>query len=115
VRDPRVWECTRFCLGAAAPPGVSAALMLGGAELGAGFGLARAVGVFDARMVRIYRHLGWAPEVAGFTGEGRDAVGLGYWTFSEPTRRRMAALAGVSPDLSRHWFRMALGDLRAAA
>jgi acyl homoserine lactone synthase len=115
VCDPMVWECTRFCLSDAAPPGVSAALMLGGAELGAGFGLSRAVGVFDARMVRIYRHLGWAPAVAGFTGEGRDAVGLGFWTFSEATRRRMAALAGLSPEVSRHWFRMALGEARQAA
>ncbi|MCU9847367.1 autoinducer synthase [Defluviimonas sp. WL0024] len=101
---PKVWECTRFCLGEQAPAMVSAALMLGGAQLGVGLGLSRAVGVFDARMVRIYRLLGWQPTVLGSTGEGSDAISLGLWEFSEEVRRRVARKAGIAPELAQAWF-----------
>ena len=110
ISHPKMWECTRFCLSEGAAPSVSAALMLGGAQLGVGFGLARAVGVFDARMVRIYRMLGWEPSVLGSAGEDAQAVSLGIWEFSEDIRCKLAAKAGVSPDQSRLWFDRAFGD-----
>jgi acyl homoserine lactone synthase len=115
VSDAGTWECTRFCLAEDAPPLTAARLMLGGAEVGAHFGLARALGVFDARMVRVYRALGWSPEVIGTTGQGAEAISLGLWTFGEAVRRRVALRAGIAPDLSRHWTRMALGEVAAAA
>lgn len=115
IADPKVWECTRFCLSEDAGPQVSAALMLGGAELGQRMGLRQALGVFDARMVRVYRMLGWEPEIIGTDGKGRDAIGCGLWDFSEGVRQAMARRAGVSPDLSRHWFTRSLGHLRIAA
>ena len=106
---PSTWECTRFCLSEGAAPNISAALMLGGAQVGSSLGLARAVGVFDARMVRIYRHLGWAPKVLGTQGIGKEAISLGLWEFSESIRRSLATKAGISADLSRHWFDQARG------
>ncbi len=109
ISHPLIWECTRFCLAPDAEPRVAAALMLGGAELGQGFHLTDAVGVFDARMVRIYGRLGWAPTVLGTSGEGRDAISVGLWEMSEATRQRMARKAGLSPTLSRHWFDRAFG------
>ncbi|MCB2105436.1 MAG: autoinducer synthase [Rhodobacteraceae bacterium] len=109
ISHPKVWECTRFCLAADTDAQVAARLMLGGAELGAGLGLTRAVGVFDARMVRIYRHLGWEPDILGSAGQGRDAVSLGFWRFSEETRQRMAHKAGIPAALSRQWY---LSDMR---
>jgi acyl homoserine lactone synthase len=111
-RHPKLWECTRFCLSDGAPANMSAALMLGGAQLGVGLGLARAVGVFDARMVRIYRVLGWQPAVLGTQGEGAEAISVGMWEFSEDVRLRMARKAGIAPDLSQHWFDAARGGLR---
>ena len=110
ISHPKMWECTRFCLAEGSAPNVSAALMLGGAELGVGFGLSRAVGVFDARMVRIYRMLGWEPAVLGAAGAGAQAVSLGIWEFSEEMRTRLAAKAGIAPDLSRLWFDRSFGD-----
>ncbi|MEZ5778705.1 MAG: acyl-homoserine-lactone synthase [Paracoccaceae bacterium] len=109
IAHPKVWECTRFCVAGDAPALTSAALMLGAAQLGVGFGLARAVGVFDARMVRIYRHLGWEPAVLGSTGQGAGAVSLGLWEFSEEIRHKMARKSGVAPDLARLWFDAAFG------
>ncbi len=107
IRSAKIWECTRFCLGAGAGPRVSAALMLGGAELGRGFGLSHALGVFDARMVRIYRRLGWGPIILGAQGQGRTAISLGLWEFSPPVRARLLQKAGVSDEISRYWFRRA--------
>lgn len=111
-RHPKLWECTRFCLSEGAVPTASAALMLGGAQLGVGLGLSRAVGVFDARMVRIYRALGWQPVVLGTRGAGADAISIGMWAFSEEIRQRMAKKAGIAPDLAQHWFDSARGGLR---
>jgi len=109
ISHPKMWECTRFCLNENAAPSLSAALLLGGAQLGVGLGLSRAIGVFDARMVRIYRHLGWEPMVVGSSGQGAAAVSLGVWEFSEEVRRRMATKAGIATDLSRAWFERATG------
>ena len=117
ISHPLIWECTRFCLAPEAEGRVAAGLMLGGAELGQGFHLSDAVGVFDARMVRIYGRLGWAPTVLGTSGTGRDAVSVGLWEMSERTRLAMARKAGLSPALSRHWFDRAFGrvsDVREA-
>ena len=44
--------------------------MLGGGEIMQGFGIKHFVGVFDARMVRIYRLIGSSPDVK---------VGLERW------------------------------------
>lgn len=112
-RHPKLWECTRFCLSEGMPGNVSAALMLGGAQLGVGLGLTRAVGVFDARMIRIYRVLGWQPVVLGTRGEGAEAISVGMWEFSEEIRLRMARKAGIAPDLAQHWFDVAARGLPA--
>lgn len=115
IADPTIWESTRFCLAAGAAPNVSAALMLGGAEVGVSVGLTQAVGVFDARMVRVYRMLGWEPEIIGTDGNGRQAIGCGLWDFSTTIRAAMAQRAGISPELSRHWFVRSMGHARVAA
>ncbi|WP_108259169.1 acyl-homoserine-lactone synthase [Mangrovicoccus ximenensis] len=112
LQNDRIWECTRFCLSRGAAPNVSAALMLGGAELGLGKGLDFSVGVFDARMVRIYARLGWSPAILGTTGEGREAISAGLWHYSEEVADRMAAKAGVLRARSRSWYH--LGMERAA-
>lgn len=104
LHNPLIWECTRFCLARNAAPTVSAALMLGGAEVGLGHDLSFSVGVFDARMVRIYSRLGWSPSVLGTQGEGREAISVGLWAFSESIADSLAARAGIPRALSRMWF-----------
>ena len=70
IESPLIWECTRYCLAPGAGPQVAAALILAGGEILQGFGLTHFVGVFDARMIRIYRRIGAEPEVLGWQGEG---------------------------------------------
>lgn len=109
ITDARIWETTRFCLSRGAGPRTAAALMLGGAELGQWFGLRQSVGVFDARMVRIYGRLGWQPTVIGQTGNGRAQISAGLWHHSAALRDRMARQAGISPEVSALWCLRAFG------
>lgn len=112
IAAPAVWETTRFCIAPDATDGsrVAALLMMAGAQLGVGFNLSHSIGVFDARMVRIYRKLGWAPEVLGTDGAGRTAISAGLWKFGPEILARMTASAGISPELSQLWFSRAFGD-----
>ncbi|WP_458792369.1 hypothetical protein [Yoonia sp. MH D7] len=89
--------------------------MLAGGELMRAFGLTRLLGVFDARIVRIYNMIGAAPEVLGSMGEGRDRISVGLWSFKPQDRVRVLRRAGVSSDISEHWFERAFGHpIRAA-
>ncbi|MFK7836660.1 MAG: acyl-homoserine-lactone synthase [Sulfitobacter sp.] len=110
VRSPHIWECTRFCLRRGAGAHVAAALMLGGGEIMQGFGVKHFFGVFDARMVRIYRMIGSSPEVLGSEGEGRAQISVGLWDFTPEAQAQVAARAGVTPEQSRFWFDQAMGS-----
>ena len=110
IASPQIWECTRFCLAPDANARIAAALMLGGGEIMRGFGIRQFVGVFDARMVRIYRRTGSSPEVLGRSGQGRDAISVGLWSFDPKDRTQVLARAGVSSKVSEHWFARAFGE-----
>lgn len=114
IRSPHIWECTRFCLSQQAEPRTAAALMLAGGEVMENFLVQHYVGVFDARMVRIYRMIGASPEVLGSTGEGRAKISVGLWSFTKEARARVAQKAGISAALSHHWFERAFGATTAA-
>ena len=107
IRSPYIWECTRFCLGKGAGANVAPALMLGGLEVGLGHGLSHAVGVFDARMIRVYGRLGWPPAVLGTTGEGRDAISAGLWDFDAERRQTLLRKSGLSHEISTYWYERA--------
>ncbi|SIS83305.1 acyl homoserine lactone synthase [Roseivivax lentus] len=113
IESALIWECTRFCLARDTDPGAAAALMLAGGEVMQGFGVEHFVGVFDARMVRIYNRIGAAPEVLGSEGEGRARISVGLWSFSPEARARVAASAGIDPVQSRAWFEAAFGPVGA--
>lgn len=109
VNVPHIWECTRFCLREGVPSRVAAALMLGGGELMRAFGLTRLLGVFDARMIRIYRMIGSSPQILGQQGTGRDLIAVGLWAYRPIDRVAVLKRAGVSSDLSEHWFQRSMG------
>ncbi|MDA9136070.1 autoinducer synthase [Ascidiaceihabitans sp.] len=114
ISSPTIWECTRFCLSRGANPKVAAALMLAGGEIMEGFGVEHFVGVFDARMVRIYRRIGSSPEVLGQEGEGRAQISVGLWHFAPEAKALVAQKAGLSPEISWLWFDRAFGSKQCA-
>ncbi len=91
IKSPDIWECTRFCVDSTGETNVTLSgvqrvtteLLLGICEYGLASGISKIVGVFDRRMIRIYNRGGWAPEVVGQSGEGREAVYLGVWDVTE--------------------------------
>ena len=112
IASPRIWECTRFCLARRTDPGAAAALILAGGEIMSGFGIEHFVGVFDARMVRIYNRIGAAPDVVGSKGDGRDRISVGLWAFSVEAQTRVAKMAGLSLTQSQEWYDAAFGALQ---
>ncbi|WP_425091364.1 acyl-homoserine-lactone synthase [Tropicimonas sp. S265A] len=109
IQSPFIWECTRFCLSPDADSKVAGALMLAGAEFGCASGLSHSVGVFDARMILVYRRLGWIPEVLGSQGEGRTAISVGLWSMDHDLRDRLSARTGISREVSTEWYERAFG------
>jgi hypothetical protein len=84
--------------------------MLADGEVMVGFGVKQCVGVFGQRMIRIYRMIGAQPKILGQSGEGKDFIGVGVWSFSDDLRQRVAKIAGISPTQSRKWFDLAFGE-----
>jgi N-acyl-L-homoserine lactone synthetase len=111
IQSPLIWECTRFCLARGATPGVAAALMLAGGEVMQEFGVEHYVGVFDARMVRIYRRIGASPEILGQQGEGRALIAVGLWEFTPAAQALVSRSAGITPELSKRWFELSFGEI----
>ena len=99
---------------ALSPREVAAALMLAGGEIMEGFGVEHFVGVFDARMVRIYRRIGSFPEVLGQKGEGRVQISVGLWHFASVAKAQVAQKTGLSPEVSRLWVDRAFGSKECA-
>lgn len=107
VEDPAIWECTRFCLAPGADGGTARSLLLAASELGLGLGLRGSLGVFDRPMARVYRRLGWAPEVLGTA----DGVSAGRWTFCPARHDMLCAATGITARQSRDWWEVTFGDL----
>ena len=107
IESPLVWECTRFCLSPRhtnQAAEIAGSLMLAGCQMGLRFGLDSSVGVFDPRMVRIYRRIGWEPEVLGTDGEGRDRISLGLWDINETARNEMCERLGIDTAVPDTWL-----------
>ena len=109
ICSPLIWECTRFCLAPDAPSRVAGALMLAGGELMRAFSLTHLLGVFDARMIRIYKMIGASPVVLGSTGTGREQISVGLWAYSAEDRMKVLRRAGLSSAISEQWFNRSFG------
>lgn len=91
IRSPLIWECTRFCLAPNADPLISWKLLMGTLEMGLEYGLMYIVGVFDKQMLRVYRRIGWSPEVIGEADHEGSVTCAGLWPV---TKEAYAVLSG---------------------
>lgn len=115
ISSPLIWECTRFCLSREATGNVAGALTLAGLEIMRNLAVSHFAGVFDRRMVRIYRSLGFSPEIIKSAGVGRDRISLGLWEYNVQAYQWVAQRAGIAPEMSQLWFDRSLGSTAAAA
>ena len=111
ARDAGIWECTRFCLSPSAGAGVAQMMLLAAFEAGSGHGVRQAYGVFDTPMIRVYRRLGWTPEVLG----RENGISAGIWTFTPDVHERLCRDTGIEPRKLRRIFEEALGELALPA
>ncbi len=110
ITSPLIWECTRFCLSPETDRRAAPALALGAGELMVTFRLEHFVGVFDARMERIYARMGLEPDVLGRAGRGREAIGVGLWSMRREAFGPTLDRVGVSRATSRGWLRYGLAQ-----
>ncbi|WP_308916037.1 acyl-homoserine-lactone synthase [Jannaschia sp. LMIT008] len=116
IRSPLIWECTRFCLSPKAAygkdgAGVAQKLLLGGLQLGLEMGCTHSLGVFDRPMVRVYRRLGWSPEVLG----SQDGISAGIWELSEGVADHFCGALGIDRAEAKGWLDASLSTLTPAA
>lgn len=107
IISPLIWETTRFCLSPNAGKlagKIAASVCLAGCEAGIRWALDSSVGVFDARMVHIYKRIGWEPEVLGTAGEGKAAISAGLWALDEVSKASICAKSGIAPAEVEGWF-----------
>jgi len=96
VKSPRIWECTRFCLSPEANSTASAKLLLATVELGLQFNLQFFIGVFDQRMTRVYKRIGWSPVIIGKgTTSASSEICAGLWPISEAVRNDILVRQGM--------------------
>ncbi len=102
VRSPTTWECTRFCV----HPGtsstaiergrrVSRELLAGLCDLCLTSGIEQIVGLYDERMTRIYRRIGWSPIPLTSARCGHAQLTVGIWEVSAD------ALASIQSSILR--------------
>lgn len=108
IESPLVWECTRFCIhpgheGSMLPGGVHLAtseLLLGICEVALSAGVDQITGVFDRRMVRIYRRVGWNPVVIGRSETaGAEPIMVGLWDATDRALATMRARSGIGESV----------------
>ena len=104
IQSPFIWESTRFCLSRHAPRETAARLMLSAGEVMLGCGVEQCLGVFDQRMIRIYRLLGSSPNLIAQKGHGKEFIGIGLWTLDAVQREQICQIAGVEPREPAQWF-----------
>jgi N-acyl-L-homoserine lactone synthetase len=104
IASPLIWECTRFCLAPDSGPGVAAALLVAGIELGLRFGPEQAIGVIYSKTLPLYHRIGSMPDVIGSAGEGRDRISIGLWPISVEARAAIAGKAGIPLAVIAGWF-----------
>lgn len=111
IQSPLIWECTRFCVSprTTRSGAISANMLFAAAVMGKALGLMHAVGVFDARMVRVYRALGWCPEILGSKVFDLGETSVGLWDFDAAPTDRLEKKAGISFVEHRQWLHKSLG------
>jgi acyl homoserine lactone synthase len=60
--------------------------------------------VFDARMVHIYKRLGWEPEILGSSGAGKTAISAGLWALDEASKASICAKSGITSEEVTGWY-----------
>lgn len=93
---PTIWECTRFCVSPEAARNSAAKLMAAGGAAMKALEIKKLVGVFDKKMLGVYRLIGSMPEVESWANYHGSRIGLGSWRFSDQNYETLLQRSGLS-------------------
>jgi len=96
IRSPFIWECTRFCISPNAPSNAASMLMAAGGKLMQEFHVHHFVGVFDRKMLPVYRRIGSIPTVVGWSQDEKNRIGVGLWQFCGQEYDLLIRKCGIS-------------------
>ncbi len=109
IDTPLAWECTRLAVEPAiaakwlTPTGLCRAtceLMQGGCEVAMQAGVETVVGIFERPMLRVYRRVGWSPEIIASTGRlGKHVIHVGLWRVNEANLAAMQERSGIADSV----------------
>lgn len=105
IESPLAWECTRLAIEPTiartwlTPTGMCRAtfeLMQGGLEVAMQAGVEQIVGIFDNAMLRVYRRVGWSPEIIASTDKvGKHVIHVGLWSVDRESLSSMQERSGI--------------------
>lgn len=96
IKSPAIWECTRFCISPGARPHSAAKLMAAGGKVMQDFCIEHFVGVFDRKMLPVYRLIGAVPTVVGWSQGDTNRIGIGLWEYSHDSYKNLLDGCGLS-------------------
>ncbi|WP_299751798.1 acyl-homoserine-lactone synthase [uncultured Tateyamaria sp.] len=97
IKSPLIWECTRFCTSPKARPESSTKLMAAGGKIMQELFIEHYIGVFDRRMLPVYRSIGSVPTVIGWSQGEHNKIGVGLWEFDVVQYNQLLHRSGISP------------------
>ncbi|MEM0977575.1 MAG: acyl-homoserine-lactone synthase [Pseudomonadota bacterium] len=108
-RAENIWESTRFCVSPTDNGTGAVRVLLAGQALGLAQGLTGSLGIYDVRMMRVYKRLGWAPEPLDESDDPSGRIGLGMWRFSAAHLSRLSYVSGIGSRIANIWVEQANG------
>ncbi|WP_299629532.1 acyl-homoserine-lactone synthase [uncultured Tateyamaria sp.] len=96
VESTLIWECTRFCTSPNAQPYSATKLMAAGGKVMQEFCIDHFVGVFDRKMLSVYRLIGSVPTIIGWTQSDTRNIGVGLWEYCADEYRHLLRVCGLS-------------------
>lgn len=104
ITSPYIWECSRFCLSPDADSRASKALAAGGAHLMHRYGLDHYTGIFDPRMLRVYRMIGIMPEILDIHRNAGQDIGIGLWHYDATNHATLLDRASLTHAQVDAWI-----------
>lgn len=104
ISNPLIWECTRFCISRKANRFVAPQLLAAGAKLMWESGIKHIIGVFDIRMLKVYKRLRASPTVICSSVKSKDAIAAGLWEFDTALFNILCESGGLSPTILNQEF-----------
>ena len=105
-RSAEIWECSRFLVSDRASRFATNAVFVGAGELFRRNSVSMLLGLFDAKMLRLYRAMKNSPQVLSNYDSQTDKISVGAWQMSEPLWEESLKKIGADKEDSEKWYKL---------